>query len=324
MKVLEAREKARKLDMSPLKYNISKAYIINSSEACAHREIFLLVLIFSKPENASRRNTIRQTWANTTNIRGFNTVILFVLGKPSSEATQLEIIKESQEHQDLIEGAFLDLPRNQTLKTATAVEWIVTFCPVARFILKTDEEMFVNLENLVDYLLSLRTHLEDIYLGRVVHQEVPNRDPESPRFVPLQLYPEKYYPDYCSATAFVISQDVARVIYVTSHEVPLSMPPGVFVGICTKNAGVSPIHSSRFSGKKHIQYNRCCYKFIFTSAVSRDSELVQEWKEINDGKTCTLLENYYGLVSCRIMTYLDGFKYLNIDALQNEALHFAD
>ncbi|XP_077162696.1 beta-1,3-galactosyltransferase 9 [Paroedura picta] len=324
MKVLEAREKARTLDMSTLKSNISKAYITSSSEACAHREIFLLVLTFSDPENASRRNTIRQTWANTTDIRGYSTVTLFVLGKPSSEATQLEVLKESQEHQDLIEGAFPDSPENQTLKTATALEWAVTFCPGARFILKTDEQMFVNLANLVDYLLSLRTHFENIYLGRVVHQEVPNRDPQSPKFVPKQLYPEKYYPDYCSATAFVISQDVARMIYVTSHEVPLSMPPGVFVGICTKNAGVTPTHSSRFSGKKHIQYNRCCYKFIFTSAVSRDGQLVQEWEEVNDGKTCSLLENYYGLLSCRVMTYLDGFKYLNIDALQNEALHFAD
>ncbi|KAL8174812.1 UNVERIFIED_CONTAM: hypothetical protein K2H54_054178 [Gekko kuhli] len=324
MKMLDVREKARKLDTSPLKSNISKAYIISGSEACAHKEVFLLVLIFSNPENASRRDTIRQTWANMTDIRGYGTVILFVLGKPPSEATQLEVIKEFQEHQDLIEGTFLDSPENQTLKTASAVEWTVTFCPGARFILKTDEGMFVNLANLVDYLLSLRTHLEDIYLGRVVRQEVPNRDPQSPSFVSLQLYPEKYYPDYCSATAFVISQAVARMIYVTSDEVPLSMPPGVFMGICTKNAGVTPIHSSRFSGKKHIQYNRCCYKFIFTSAVSRDSQLLQEWDEVSDGKTCTLLEKYYGLVSCRVMTYLDGFKYLSVDALQNEALHFAD
>ncbi|XP_048368044.1 beta-1,3-galactosyltransferase 9 [Sphaerodactylus townsendi] len=324
MRMLDVRERARKLDMSPLKPNISKAYILSSSDACIHKEVFLLVLTFSHPENASRRNTIRQTWANATDIRGYSAVILFVLGKPSSETTQLEIMKEFQEHRDLIEGSFLDSPKNQTLKTTKAVEWSVTFCPGARFILKTDEEMFVNLANLVDYLLSLRTRLENVYLGRVVHHEVPNRDPQSPNFVPLQIYPEKYYSDYCSPTAFVISQDVARMIYVTSPEVPLSMPPGVFVGTCTKNAGVTPIHSSRFSGKKHIQYNQCCYKFIFTSAVSRDSQLVREWEEVSDGKACTLLETYYGLVSCRVMTYLDGFKHLGVDALQNEALHFAD
>ncbi|XP_063001046.1 beta-1,3-galactosyltransferase 9 [Elgaria multicarinata webbii] len=324
MKVLEARERARKLDMTPLKANISKAYVFSSSEACSREEIFLLALIFSRPENSSRRDAIRGTWANLTHAKSYSTLALFVLGKPSSEAIQQEVIKEMEKHQDLIQGAFLDSPENQTIKTVMAMEWIITFCSQARFILKTDEGMFINLPTLVEYLLNLRTHPEDIYLGRLVHQEMPNRDPQSHSFVSLQKYPEKYYPDYCSATAFVISQDVARKIYVTSKEVPLSLPPGIFVGICAKEAGVAPIHSSRFSGKKHIQYNRCCYKFIFTSSVARDGQLFQEWEEMSNGQECTLLGTYYGLVSCRVMTYLDGFKHLSVDALQNEALHFAD
>ncbi|XP_061460471.1 beta-1,3-galactosyltransferase 9 [Rhineura floridana] len=323
VRVIEARERARKLDMTPLK-NMSKAYVVSSSEACSNQEIFLLVLVFSSPENSSRRNTIRETWANRTQVRGYGTLILFVLGKSTLEATQLEVVKEMQKHQDLIQGTFLDSAENQTLKTLLAVEWAITFCSKARFILKTDEEMFVNLPSLVEYLLNLRTHPEDIYLGRLVHQDTPNRDPQTHSSIPLQKYPNKYYPDYCSATAFVISQDVARKIYVTSGEVPLTLPPGVFVGLCAKAAGVAPVHCSRFSGKKHIRYNRCCYKFIFTSAVGRDSQLLQEWEEMSDGKDCTVLETYYGLVSCKVMTYLDGFKYLSVDALQNEALHFSD
>ncbi|XP_034969547.1 beta-1,3-galactosyltransferase 9 [Zootoca vivipara] len=324
MKVLEARERARKLDMTPLKANISKSYVASRSEACSNQEIFLLVLVFGSPENLSRRNTIRETWANQTHIRGYGTLVFFVLGKPSSEGTQLEVVQEMEKHQDLIQGSFLDSVENQTLKTLMAVEWAITFCSRARFILKADEMMFINLPSLVEYLLNLRTHPEDIYLGRLVHQEKPNRDPQSHGFVSQQKYPENYYPDYCSATAFVISQDVARKIYVTSGEVPLSLPPGAFVGLCSKAAGVVPAHSSRFSGEKHIRYNRCCYKFIFTSSTARDTQLLQEWEEISNGKDCTVLETYYGLVSCKIMTYLDGFKHLSVDALQNEALHFAD
>lgn len=323
VKILKARERARTLDMSPWKTNISKTYVVSSSQVCSSEEVFLLVLIFSSPGNTSRRNTIRQTWANITHIRGYSTLILFTLGKPSSEATQLEVIKEAKKHQDVIEGAFLDSPENQTLKTMKAVEWTITFCPGAQFMLKVDEEMFVNLSSLIEYLLSLSTHPEDIYLGKVVHHEMPNRDSQSDDFVPLHKYSGKYYPDYCSATAFVISQDVARKIYVTSKQIPLSVSPGIFVGLCAKNAGVMPVHSSRFSGKKHIRYNRCCYKFIFTSSVARDSQLLGEWEHMN-GKDCTLLEAYYGLVFCKVMTYLDKFKHLSVDALKNEALHFAD
>uniref|UniRef100_A0A6J0V2K6 Hexosyltransferase n=1 Tax=Pogona vitticeps TaxID=103695 RepID=A0A6J0V2K6_9SAUR len=324
VKVQEARERARKLDLSSMKANISKAFTVSNSEVCSGKEVFLLVLVFSNPENSTRRDTIRETWANLTHVGGYGTLVLFVLGKPSSEVTQLEVTKESETHQDLIQGVFLDSPGNQTLKILVAMEWTLTFCPTAWFVLKTDEEMFVNLPTLVEYLLNLRSHPEDLYLGRLVHREMPDRDAGSHGFVSPSQYPEKYYPDYCSASAFVLSQDVVRKVYVTSKEAPLSLPPGVFLGICAQKAGVTPVHSSRFSGRKHIQYNRCCYKFIFTSSVARGNQLLQEWEELRNSKDCSLLQTYYGLVSCRVMTYLDGFKHFSIDALQNDALRVSD
>ncbi|KAM7144517.1 beta-1,3-galactosyltransferase 9 [Macrochelys suwanniensis] len=324
MKVLKIREKARKLDMDPLKTNMSKSYIISSSEVCSDQEVFLLVIACSSPENRTRRNLIRRTWGNVTGIRGYAVLILFVLGMPASETIQLDISEESQKHGDIIEGNFLDSFKNQTLKIVMSMEWTITFCSTARFVLKTDEEMFVNIPSLAEYLLSLRTHrLEDIYIGRVIHQDVPDRDPQSQSFVSLSQYQDEYYPDYCSGTAFVISQDVARKIYVVAKETPVLVPPDVFVGICAKNAGIIPIQSSRFSGKKYIRYNRCCYKFIFTSSEMKD-ELFKEWREISDGKDCTLLETYYGLVSCRVLTYFDKFKHFNLETIKKEALHFTN
>uniref|UniRef100_A0A8C4K1K7 Hexosyltransferase n=1 Tax=Dromaius novaehollandiae TaxID=8790 RepID=A0A8C4K1K7_DRONO len=294
-----------------------------STGACSHQEVFLLVLVCSSPENRTRRNMIRQTWGNVTDTGGYAVLTLFALGKPASVITQLEINEESQKHRDIIEGSFIDSPTTQTQKIVMGMEWTVTFCPQARYILKTNEEMFVSIPSLVGYLLSL-TQLEDIYIGRVIHQAVPDRDPKSPGFVPISQYPDEFYPDYCSGTAFVVSQDVARKVYVAAEEVPVSVPPDIFVGICAKKAGITPIHSSRFSGEKHIRYNRCCYKFIFTSSNMKEDELFKDWREISDGKDCSLLETYYGLVSCKVLTYFDKFKQFNIDTIKNEALHFAD
>ena len=176
----------------------------------------------------------------------------------------------------------------------------------------------------MDYLLNLKEHLEDIYVGRVIHQDMPNRDPNSQEFVPFSQYPEKYYPDYCSREAFVMSQDAARMMYVVFKEVPIIVPADVFVGICAKTIGLIPIHSSRFSGKRHIRYNRCCYKFIFTSSETTDAEMPQAWKEINSGKECTLLETYYGLVSCKLLTYLDSFKRFHMGTIKNNAMSYED
>ncbi|XP_054358799.1 beta-1,3-galactosyltransferase 9 [Pongo pygmaeus] len=324
MKVLEIKNKARKLNIEPLRSNLSKYYVLSQSEICKGKNIFLLSLIFSSPGNGTRRDVIRKTWGNVTSVQGHPILTLFALGMPVLVTTQKEINRESRKNNDIIEGIFLDSSENQTLKIITMIQWAVAFCPNALFILKLDEEMFVNLPSLVDYLLNLKEHLEDIYVGRVIHQVTPNRDPQNSDFVPLSEYPEKYYPDYCSGEAFIMSQDVARMMYVVFKEVPMMVPADVFVGICAKSIGLIPIHSSRFSGKRHIRYNRCCYKFIFTSSEIADPEIPLAWKEINDGKECTLFETYYGLVSCKLLTYLDSFKRFHMGTIKNNLMYFAD
>ncbi|XP_017665870.1 PREDICTED: beta-1,3-galactosyltransferase 4 [Lepidothrix coronata] len=320
-KTLEIRERARKLDMDPLKANLS--HTVSSAVTCSDQELFLLILVHSSPGNRTRRDTIRQTWGNVTDTRGYTVLTLFAVGKAASESTQLEISEEAHKHRDIIEGSFIDSPQTQTQKMLLSVEWAVTFCPRARFILEADEDVFVGVPSLAGYLLSL-TQLEDIYLGRVVHQGVPDRDPQSPAFVPTHQYPEEFYPDFCHGSAFVISQDVARKVYVAAKEVPLSVPPDIFVGICAKKAGITPMHSSRFSGGKHISYNRCCYKFIFTSSNVKEDELFKAWEETSSGEDCSLLETYYSLVSCRVLTYIDKFKQFNLDRIKNEVLHFVN
>uniref|UniRef100_W5NLD6 Hexosyltransferase n=2 Tax=Lepisosteus oculatus TaxID=7918 RepID=W5NLD6_LEPOC len=315
-KVLEIRERARKLDLNVAKDNISKYYTISNPNVCSGRDIFLLSMIFSTPENGTRREEIRKTWANFTEVKGFTVHTLFVLGSSQSGTIQAEVMEESTRHSDIIQGKFIDSASNLTLTMVLTMQWTVTFCPYARFILKTDETMFVNYAAVVEYLLSLRRHPEDLYIGRVIHQEMPNRDPHSSDFVPISQYPDKYFPDYCTGSAFVISQDVARKIFVASAEVKVPVPTDVFIGLCAKKAGVTPTHSFRFSGEKHIRYNNCCYKFIFTSSEMTTEELFLIWKDLNDGKSCTLLETYYGLVACKVLTYLDKFAFFNTGSIK--------
>lgn len=107
-------------------------------------------------------------------------------------------------------------------------------------------------------------------------------------------------------------------------KVPITMPADVFVGICTKAIGLIPIHNSRFSGKRHIGYNRCCYKFIFMSSETTDTEMPLAWKEIHNGRECTLFETYHGLISCKLLTYLDSFKHFHIGTIKNNAMYFGD
>ncbi|XP_055516075.1 beta-1,3-galactosyltransferase 9 [Leucoraja erinacea] len=302
---LDIRERARKLDVSPVRKNISRFFRIGNAGACADRDLFLLAVVSSGAGNRTRRETIRRTWANVTKVDGYHLMTLFAIGIPPKPETQGDIDREFAKHRDIIQGTFLDSPSNGVHKTIMIMRWAVTFCSKALFILKSNEETFVNYKSLMEYLLGLKRHAEDLYIGRVYHQVMPIREPQSKHYMPVSRYSGKFYPDYCSTTAFVISQDVARKIFVVSQAMDTSISEDVFVGICAKKAGVVPIHSSRFSGEKHIRFNRCCYNFIFSSFGLTDEELARAWEEITDSRRCAMLETYYGLVKCKALTYLD-------------------
>ncbi|XP_069842859.1 beta-1,3-galactosyltransferase 9 [Dendropsophus ebraccatus] len=307
-KFLEIGERARTLNLSLQRENVSRSYTISGSERCTGRNIFLLLVIYSSPENRIRRDRIRQSWGNVTSLQGQEVTHVFMLGRPQVEAVQSSLLSESELQQDLVQGRFLDVSSSEVLKALMMMEWIVTFCPRARFILKAEEGVFVNVESLSRFLLNLESRSSDIYTGRVIHHALPDRDPRSPSFVPITSYSESFYPDYCSGSSMVFSQEVARKMYLVSGRVTMAVPSEVFIGLSAQQAGVLPIHSSRFSGAKNIRYNRCCYRVIFSSAGIADEEMSQVWTDLNRGASCSKLETYYGLVSCKVRSYLYGIR----------------
>uniref|UniRef100_A0A3Q3ASH7 Hexosyltransferase n=1 Tax=Kryptolebias marmoratus TaxID=37003 RepID=A0A3Q3ASH7_KRYMA len=302
--VIRMREKARKLDLSTAKENVSKAYLISNPESCRNCDIFLLTLVFSSSANRTQRDAIRKTWANQTQIQGFPVKTLFFLGSIQTSDTQESLTKESERYGDIIQAdeSTIHDPKERTV---SALQWVIAFCPLARFVLLTKESVFVNLPAIGSYLLRPHRHPEDLYLGRVIQKESPDRNPKSPSFLPPTLYPNKFLPEYCDGNAYVLSQDVVRKVYVASAAVLAPVPVDVLIGLCAQKAGVAPTHSSRFSGDRHIHYNVCCYRHLFSSAGMGSQELERVWRDMEQkGGRCSLLKTYYGLVTCKIHTYL--------------------
>lgn len=312
--VVDVREKARKLDLSNAKENMSQAYPISNPAACRNPNLFLLTIVFSSPANISQRDAVRRTWANQTLIQGFPAKLLFFLGSTQTSDAQESLMRESDSYGDMVQGHVVadSSLRGPTERTVLAFRWVITFCPLARFVLLTKDSAFINLPAIGGYLLGLHRHPEDLYLGRVIQRESPNRDPSSPGYLTPALYPDKYLPEYCDGTAYVLSQDVVRKVYVASAAVRTPVPADVFVGLCAHKAGVAPTHSARFPGDKHIHYNPCCYRYLFSSAGMGSHELETVWADLGQkGGRCSLFQTYYGLVSCKALTYLEKLSFFN-------------
>lgn len=306
--VAGVREKARKLDLSTIKENVSQNYKVSNPEACTNSDLFLLTLVFSSPGNFTQRDAVRRTWAKQTQIQGFSIKILFFTASTESSTIQQDLIKESELHGDLIQSHAVDVSSLYGARNSTflALRWIITFCPLARLILLTEDSAFINLPAIVSYLLGLHRHPEDLYLGRVIQKEAPDRDPNSPKYLPRTLYPDKHLPEYCEGTAYVLSQDVVRKVYVAFSTDLAHVPIDVFVGFCAQKAGVTPTHSARFSGERHIHYNLCCYRYLFSSGGMGSQELERVWEDLEQkDRRCSLVNMYFGLVACKVRSYLD-------------------
>ena len=136
-----------------------------------------------------------------------------------------------------MQADFLDHYRWLTNKTIVGLRWAQEFCPSAKFILKTDDDSFNVPQRFVDYLLGVET---DRFIGGYCFTIMPDRRNSSKFFVPYSMYPDRYYPTYCSGPGYVMSRSaVASILSVSSDVAFLSMEDVFVAGICRVAAGIS-------------------------------------------------------------------------------------
>ena len=154
---------------------------LESSVFCK-REVFLTILVISQPSNVKRRKYIRDSWAHSyeddyrkmkgsqpfpngkTYIPSDVVKMVFVIGQAkdakSGEIEALE--KEMQLNKDIVLGEMLEDYRNLTLKTKMGLKWAYYECKTS-YVLKTDDDVFVNPVVLVEWLKEIPTN--NLYTG---------------------------------------------------------------------------------------------------------------------------------------------------------------
>jgi hypothetical protein len=55
------------------------------------------------------------------------------------------------------------------------LKWVKNYCPHATFVLKTDDDMFVNIGKLTDYLSDFENR-KDLIVGSLFRRHTPVRD----------------------------------------------------------------------------------------------------------------------------------------------------
>ncbi|XP_071981545.1 beta-1,3-galactosyltransferase 4 [Engystomops pustulosus] len=253
-------------------------FLLSPASTCSSPP-FLLILVSSAPTHRDRRDAIRQTWGGLASATASSSLTLFVLAVPKSPEERAALMHEAVTHRDMIQANFTDSYRNLTLKTITGLTWALEKCRGARYLLKTDDDVFVNTLILTRFL---RGESGPQYMGRLHWHVRPDRDPDSRHYVPQKLYDGKYFPPYCSGTGYILSYDAAGLILEQVRSGPWPPLEDVYVGILAQAAGIAPRHIAKIAGSMSVPHSTCCYRTMFTSHGMTPKGMQEAWNMLKE------------------------------------------
>ena len=258
-------------------------YLINNPDICklnsGQRDIELVIIILTVHRNIIQRNTLRETWLTHSKNNSANVRYAFLLGEIKDAKLQEDVRKESKQFEDIIKEDFVDAYSNLTYKTIMGFKWAATRCDVAKAVLKTDDDMYINVPNVLDIIRNNYSSLQANVVGSCAQKAGPIRNEKSKWFASVNSYPGKFYPGFCSGTGYLTSLNVARKVYEISPHVPFFHLEDVYVALCIKKLGY---HLRGFPGFNpgHPKLDACLYngKSLVTAHYMTPAMTRQMWK----------------------------------------------
>ncbi|XP_056270451.1 UDP-GlcNAc:betaGal beta-1,3-N-acetylglucosaminyltransferase 7 [Pseudoliparis swirei] len=270
--------------------------LLNHPEKCTG-DVYLLMVIKSVATQHDRREVIRKTWGKEQVIDGKKVKTLFLLGKPSSVAERVHHQKlveyEDYIYRDILQWDFLDSFFNLTLKEIHFLKWFHTYCPTVRFVFKGDDDVFVSVENILEYLDG-SNDATNLFVGDVIFKAKPIRRKENKYYIPQALYNKTHYPPYAGGGGFLMDGSLARRLHWVADTLELYPIDDVFLGMCLEVLQVTPIKHNAFKTfglvrNKSSKLNKepCFFKSMIVVHKLLPSDLMHMWNLVNSDLVCS-------------------------------------
>ncbi len=275
----------------------SYQFVIPAREIC-NKDTDTVVLIHSHHGHSDRRTAIRDTWGGAVqrntwpNATVTNKVkVAFLFGVQAQGTLDLTLGREADIHGDIIQGSFMESYGNLTLKSLMGLKWVLTYCPQVKYVIKSDDDMFINFPVLLYELR--RRDMRNSILGHYRPTTMVQRDDKWREIT--ANFPFVYYPPYVSGASYVISGDLVPELYDASKYVPYLGVEDVYTtGILAKLIGAKHvrIHGDRFlfGRKPHVCDVIGGRPPILTGTGVNASHQIRLWRSIQTGTTSSCSE----------------------------------
>ncbi|XP_053385801.1 beta-1,3-galactosyltransferase 5-like [Mercenaria mercenaria] len=222
-----------------IKISIDKKFLIPNEYFCQIHTPYLLVIVPSRIESFKVREVIRETYASLSRDRvsevfgqKIDVVVrtLYVIGTNDNGTTEKSVFFENMKYRDILQVDIADTYYNLTDKMLHALKWIDLYCKHVTYILKADEDVFVNIGILVEQLKRYIPSEKGSIYGHIF--DTPNhlgvlRDGRWA--VTHEEYPLENYPPYAQGTSYTMSKNLVRKIIHSAQNFPYLHIEDVFI-----------------------------------------------------------------------------------------------
>ncbi|KAL7011904.1 hypothetical protein ACKWTF_014507 [Chironomus riparius] len=261
-------------------------FLYSPSKICESHDdnLQLIIMVTSAPGNFKARNAIRKTWGQLSSTE--TAKLVFIVGS-SIPKNEKKLNDENAKHADLIHGNFVDSYFNLTLKTISMLEWVINNCRNAKFILKADDDTFINVNKLLKLLKPRMSDTKTIY-GRVGTGWTPFRDKMSKYYISFDEFSDSVFPDLTSGPAYMMTRDCAELIYNEALNQKYLKLEDVFItGIIGSRLNIQRLHLQEFLNKKPSRIDECLLRKSVSVHYVSPREQLWLWKIFIDGnKKC--------------------------------------
>ena len=186
------------------------------------KDFFLIILVNSATRGSQyrdRRNGIRESWAKKECCENLHTIsdpkikqydwkLVFMLGKSSSNTKDdLLNVEEAEKYNGILIGNIYDNYLNNTVKVYMGFLWVTKTHPNVKYILKTDDDVYMRIPAVIDYLVQKNLPTR-FYGGKLYSNIAIYRKAGHKWSVGRKYYDEYYWPSFAPGAFILFSNDL--------------------------------------------------------------------------------------------------------------------
>ncbi|KAM4127111.1 hypothetical protein ACJW30_02G066700 [Castanea mollissima] len=142
----------------------------------SRKRLILLIGIFSSGNNFERRMALRRSWMQYEAVRSGDVAVRFFIGLHKNNQVNYELWREAQAYGDIQLMPFVDYYSLIALKTVAICIFGTKILP-AKFIMKTDDDAFVRIDEVLSSLKGKAPN--GLLYGLISFESAPHRDKDS-------------------------------------------------------------------------------------------------------------------------------------------------